>query len=163
VTHDYQDAGVLADRVGVLVDGRVLQLGEPSELIANPADAFVASFTGANLLRGRARRTAGGLTEITLADGTKVFSVDDAAGDVEVAVYPWEVSIARAAPQDSTLNHVRGEITSLVAIGNRARVQVGPLVGEITTASVARLGLEQGQTVVASFKAAATHVLGSAT
>ena len=52
VTHDFDDAAALADRVGVLVDGQLLQVAAPSELVAAPADAFVAGFTGANLLRG---------------------------------------------------------------------------------------------------------------
>ena len=159
VTHDFQDAAVLADRVGVLVDGRLLQVGSPGELIAAPADAFVASFTGANILVGIARRAAGGLTEVTLKDGSTLYSVDEAEGPASVAIYPWEISIAREAPDDSSLNHVRRPITSLVRIGNRARVQVGPLVGEVTTASVERLGFHEGETVVASFKAAATHLV----
>lgn len=159
VTHDFQDAAVLADRVGVLVDGRLLQVGSPGELIAAPADAFVASFTGANILVGIARRAAGGLTEVTLEDGSTLYSVDEAEGPASVAVYPWEISIAREPPDDSSLNHVRRPITSLVRVGNRARVQVGPLVGEVTTASVERLGLREGDTVVASFKAAATHLV----
>ena len=159
VTHDFQDAAVLADRVGVLVDGRLLQVGSPGELIAAPTDAFVASFTGANILVGIARRAAGGLTEVTLEDGSTLYSVDEAEGPASVAVYPWEISIAREPPDDSSLNHVRRPITSLVRVGNRARVQVGPLVGEVTTASVERLGLREGDTVVASFKAAATHLV----
>ncbi len=159
VTHDFQDAAVLANRVGVLVDGRLLQVGSPGELIAAPTDAFVASFTGANILVGIARRAAGGLTEVTLEDGSTLYSVDEAEGPASVAVYPWEISIAREPPDDSSLNHVRRPITSLVRVGNRARVQVGPLVGEVTTASVERLGLREGDTVVASFKAAATHLV----
>jgi ABC-type sulfate/molybdate transport systems ATPase subunit len=159
VTHDFQDAAVLAGRVGVLVDGRLLQVGTPGELVASPADAFVASFTGANVLAGVARRGTGGLTEVALEDGTVIYSVDEGEGAVSVAVYPWEISLAREAPEDSSLNHVRRPITSLVRIGNRARVQVGPLVGEVTTASVERLGLREGETVVASFKAAATHLV----
>ena len=55
VTHDFEDAAALADRVGVIVEGRILQLGAAAELLAAPADAFVASFTGANVLRGAAR------------------------------------------------------------------------------------------------------------
>jgi molybdate transport system ATP-binding protein len=159
VTHDFHDATVLADRVAALVDGRIRQTGTASELIAAPADAFVASFTGANVLAGQARRAANGLTEIALADGGVVYSVDDAEGEVEVAVYPWDVSIAREAPDDSALNHVRGPITSLVSVGNRARVQVGELVGEVTTASAERLGLCEGDVVTVSFKAAATRLV----
>jgi molybdate transport system ATP-binding protein len=159
VTHDFHDAAVLADRVAALVDGKVRQMGEPSELIAAPADAFVASFTGANVLSGSARPSADGLTEVELDDGGVVYSVDAAEGPVEVAVYPWDVSVARAAPDDSALNHVRGPITSLVVIGNRARVQVGGLVGEVTTASAERLRLAESEVVTASFKAAATRLV----
>jgi molybdate transport system ATP-binding protein len=159
VTHDFHDAAVLADRVAAIAEGRVRQVGTPSELLAAPADAFVASFTGANVLAGRARPGADGLTEVALDDGGVVYSVDEAAGDVEVAVYPWDVSISREAPHDSALNHVRGPITSLVLIGNRARVQVHGLVGEVTAASAERLSLEEGETVMASFKAAATRLV----
>lgn len=159
VTHDFQDAAVLADRVGVLVEGRLLQVGTPGELIAAPADPFVASFTGANIFSGRARPGPDGLTEVAADDGSVVYSVDEALGPVSVAVYPWEVAIARDLPDDSSLNHVRGPITSLVRIGNRARIQVGTLVGEVTTASVERLELKEGEPVVASFKAAATRLV----
>ena len=99
VTHDFHDAAVLADRVAAIADGRVRQVGTPSELIAAPADAFVASFTGANVLAGRARPGAGGLTEVALDDGGVVYSVDEADGEVEVAVYPWDVSISRDPPR----------------------------------------------------------------
>jgi molybdate transport system ATP-binding protein len=160
-THDFQDAAVLADRVGVLVDGRLLQTGAPTELIASPADAFVASFTGANLLTGHALPGPDGLTQVILADGTLLYSVDEAEGPVDVAVYPWEISIALRPPDDSALNHVRGPITSLVHIGNRARIQVGALVGEVTAQSVERLDLTPGEVVVASFKAAATRLVTS--
>jgi ABC-type sulfate/molybdate transport systems ATPase subunit len=159
VTHDFHDASVLAHRVAAIAEGRIRQVGTASELIAAPADAFVASFTGANVLTGRARASAGGLTEVELGDGTRVYSVDAAEGEVEVAVYPWDVSVAREAPDDSALNHVRGPITSLVSVGNRARVQVGSLVGEITTASADRLALAEGDVVTASFKAAATRLV----
>ena len=78
VTHDFEDAAALADRVGVIVDGRILQLGGAAELLAAPADAFVASFTGANLLHGTARPGADGLTEVVLDAGGVAFSTDAA-------------------------------------------------------------------------------------
>ena len=59
VTHDFEDAAALADRVGVIVEGRILQLGAAADLLAAPADAFVASFTGANPPRDRASRPTG--------------------------------------------------------------------------------------------------------
>jgi len=158
VTHDYEDAAALADEVGVLVDGELRQVATPAELVARPADAFVASFTGANLMRGRARR--GELTEVVLESGERVFSTDDAEGDVGVVVYPWEVSIARAhAEGESALNVIRGEVGSVVEVGNRVRVRVGPVTAEVTSSSAERLALSGGGVAYATFKATGTRLV----
>jgi molybdate transport system ATP-binding protein len=159
VTHDFEDAAALADRVGVLVKGRLRQLATADELVARPADPYVASFAGGNLIRGSARPAGAGLTEVRLADGTLVYSTDEAEGEVSVVVYPWEISLAREAAPDSALNHVRGRIVSVTAVGSRVRVRVGPLVAEVTGASAERLGLAPGQEIVATFKATGTRLL----
>jgi molybdate transport system ATP-binding protein len=159
VTHDYADAAALADRIAVMVAGRIVQVGTPAELIAAPAGTFVADFTGGNLVPGRAHPGRNGLTEVVLPDGTRLFSTDRAAGDVGVVVYPWEIAVARSAPADSTQNHVRGPVLGLVPLGNRVRVRVGPVTAEVTAASAERLGLRPGETVVASFKATGTRLV----
>jgi molybdate transport system ATP-binding protein len=159
VTHDFQDAAALAETVGVLVDGRIVQVGTAAELVASPTSPFVADFTGGNLLRGTARRTSSGLTEVTLADGSRIYSTDPLEGHVGAIVYPWEVAVARKAPLDSAQNHVTGAIASLVPVANRVRVRVGPVTAEITAASAERLALRQGEPVVASFKATGTRLV----
>jgi molybdate transport system ATP-binding protein len=159
VTHDFEDAAALADRVGVIVEGRILQLGSAAELLAAPADAFVASFTGANLLHGTARPGAEGLTEVVLDSGGSAYSTDGGDGRVGLAVYPWEVALARGTSDDSAVNHIRGEVRTLVSLGNRVRVAVGPLTAEITAASAERLALAEGEPVVASFKATAARLV----
>jgi molybdate transport system ATP-binding protein len=159
VTHDFEDAAALADLVGVLVEGRILQIAHPSELVAAPANAFVASFTGANLLRGVAAEGPAGLTSVALDAGFTAYTVDDARGPVALAVYPWEVSVARDAPDDSAVNHVRAPIGSLVRLGNRVRVRIGPVTAEITAQSAERLRLHEGDVVVASFKATGARAL----
>jgi len=157
VTHDYEDAASLADEVGVLVDGTLRQLATPAELVSAPSDAFVASFTGANLLHGVAQR--GELTEVMLPGGERLFSTDEAAGEVGVVVYPWDVSVAREAGHDSALNVVRGEIGSVVEVGNRVRVRVGPITAEVTAASSRRLELARGGVAYATFKATGTRLV----
>jgi molybdate transport system ATP-binding protein len=159
VTHDFEDAAALADRIGVIVDGRLLQVGTPSELVGAPADPFVASFTGATLLAGVAEPATDGLTAVVLSAGFTAFTTDLGRGRAALAIHPWEVSLARDVPVDSAVNHVRAPIGSLVRLGNRARVRVGPLVAEVTAASVDRLGLVEGDVVVASFKATAARLL----
>jgi molybdopterin-binding protein len=158
VTHDYEDAAALADEVGVLVDGGLRQLAAPSELVAQPRDGFVASFTGANLLHGEAHAT-GGLTQVQLVDGTCVYSTDDATGPVGVVVYPWDISLAREHTDDSALNVLRGEVASVVEVGNRVRVRVGALTAEVTAASAQRLDLRDGGRVYATFKATGTRLV----
>ena len=143
----------------MIAEGGCSRSAPPDELVAAPGDAFVASFTGGNLLHGFARPTREGLTEVVLDGGAVVFSTDRGEGRVGVVVYPWEVSIAHTAAADSALNHVSAPISSLVTIGNRVRVRVGPLVGEVTSASAERLGLERGQIVVASFKATGARLV----
>ena len=159
VTHDFEDAAALADRVGVLADGRLRQLAPPAELVARPADPFVADLTGANLLRGDARPARDGLTVIALGDGHVVHSIAHARGPVAAVVYPWDIALARVAPDDSALNHIRANVVSLVDVGNRVRVRVGPLTAEVTRASVERLALRVGEPVIASFKATATRLV----
>jgi molybdate transport system ATP-binding protein len=161
VTHDFEDAAALADRVGVLVEGRLRQLGTPGDLLGAPADPYVARLAGANVLSGEAYPSADALTAVGLADGWTIYATDKAVGRVEVVVYPWDVTLATEPSSDSALNHVRGEILSIVSLGNRARVRLPALTAEVTAASIDRLGLVPGREVVATFKATATRVLSA--
>jgi len=159
VTHDFEDAAALADRVGVLVEGRLRQLGAPAELLGAPADPFVAEFAGANVLDGIAESGPDGLTRFHLDRERVVYSTDEARGRAALVLYPWDVSLARKAADDSALNHLTGEIVSLVQVGNRVRVRLPFLTAEITAASAERLAFRPGEAVVASFKATQARLL----
>jgi molybdate transport system ATP-binding protein len=158
VTHDFIDAAALADNVGVIVDGRIVQIGTPEELIASPVSPFVARFAGGNVLHGRARREAH-VTAVELTDRTIVFSADEIEGDVAAIVYPWEITLARVLPSDSAQNHVEAPVTSVVPIANRVRVTVGAVTAEITVESAERLAVQEGDVLVASWKATATRLV----
>jgi molybdate transport system ATP-binding protein len=159
VTHDFEDAAALADEVSVIVDGSLRQTGTPSELVGNPSDSFVASFTGANLLHGVAEPSRNGSTRVHLDDGTVVVTADPASGRVALAVYPWDITLADSPPHDSALNVIHAPIRSIAELGNRVRLTVGPVSAEITAESLARLGLETGRLVYATFKATGTRVV----
>ena len=60
---------------------------------------------------------------------------------------------------DSALNLIDGEIKSVVTVGNRVRVRVGPITAEVTAASAAKLELARGGTAVATFKATGTRLV----
>jgi molybdate transport system ATP-binding protein len=160
VTHDFEDAATLAGRVGVLVRGRLRQVGTPAELVAQPSDGFVAELTGANVLPGTARALDSGLTEVVLESGQLIRAADVASGEVAAVVYPWDVTVGRAAADDSAQNRLAGVVRSIVPLGNRVRVQIGPITAEVTAESAARLALMPGETAVATFKATGTKLLG---
>jgi ABC-type sulfate/molybdate transport systems ATPase subunit len=160
VTHDFEDAAALADHVGVIVEGELRQSGTPSELVARPADPFVASFTGANLLRGTPDG-GGDRTRIRLGDGTPITTTDYGDGAVTLAVYPWDITLSRLPPDDSAMNVIGGTITTITELGNRARVTLGPVSAEITVESLRRLGLVIGDRAYASFKATGTRIVAS--
>ena len=162
VTHDFEDAAALAGHIGVLVEGELRQTGTPAELVGQPNDPFVASFTGANLLHGHTEQ-AGEVTRIRLADGTVVTTTDRGRGDVVLAVYPWDITISNGAPHDSAMNVISGPIRSIAELGNRVRITVGPVTAEVTTDSLRRLGLQIGQTAFASFKATGTRIVANGT
>ena len=161
VTHDFEDAAALAATVAVMSEGEIRQVGTPSELVAAPSDGFVANLTGANVLRGRAR-IVGDLSRVDIGDGRAVFSTDLVDGEADLIVYPWDVAVALEASAGSTLNHIDATIESIVVFGNRARVRLGPIVAEVTAASVERLKLAPGVRAVASFKATGTRLIARA-
>jgi ABC-type sulfate/molybdate transport systems ATPase subunit len=154
VTHDFGDAAALADRIGVIVDGRLRQEGTAAELVAHPADAFVAAFTGGNLLPGR----GDGGVEVTLDAGGVVRAAEPASGRVGVAVYPWEVEVALEAPGDS-LNGLPGAVHGLAPEGGRVRLRVGDVAIERPAEEIERLGLGTGTPAWAVFPPEAVRIV----
>ena len=115
VTHAFEDATALAQRIGVIDSGRLVQLATPSELLAAPASVMVAALTGANILQGTATPTPSGST-VHLQGGGELESATPARGAVHVAVHPWQLGLADAdacSLTDTVINvrHERGGLT----------------------------------------------------
>ncbi len=164
VTHSYDEAALLAERIAVIDRGRIVQAGEPAEISTRPASPFVADFAGAAVLRGEATREPGGLTLVRLRGGGKVRSTDAASGPVAVSVFPWEISLQPPGSEatDSMLNRLGGEVASVTPVGNRVRVGIAtpqPLGTEVTARSAEAMGLRPGVRVVAAWKATATRLI----
>jgi molybdate transport system ATP-binding protein len=163
VTHDFEEASLLADRVAVIDRGRIVQTGSAAELAAAPRSAFVADFTGAAVLHGDAAPAAGGLTIVALDGGGSVASTDVARGRVAASVFPWEVALEPATSErhGSARNWLEADVVSVTRIGNRVRVGLAtpqPLAAEVADAAVYDLALEPGRSVTATWKATATRL-----
>jgi ABC-type sulfate/molybdate transport systems ATPase subunit len=151
VTHDYEDAAALAPTIGVLVAGRLRQLGSADELTHAPADPFVAAFTGATILHGSARE-AGGLTEVALDSGESLRSTDRARGPVAVAIAPWAVTLASGA--SGRVNELPVRVGSATPVHGRVRVRAGPLIAELPAGTA----VTPGERMWASFEPSAVRL-----
>jgi molybdate transport system ATP-binding protein len=164
VTHDFNEAAMLGDEVGVIDAGQIIQRGTASELAAAPASAFVADFTGAVVLTGSVAPTTSELTMVDLDGGGSALSTDCGAGRVALSVFPWEITLRPGSTdaEDSAQNALAARVVSVTAVGNRVRVGLAagqPLVAEVTGKAAAELGLAVGAEVVASWKATATRLV----
>ena len=92
VTHAFEDATVLADRVGVLDRGRLVQLAPAAELLHAPASVMVAALTGATVIEGVAAPRPGG-SSVRLSGGGELRSSTPAEGAVDVAIHPWALEL----------------------------------------------------------------------
>ena len=96
VTHDRQEAMVMADRIVILNHGRIEQTGPPEEVYETPASVFVAGFIGAPAMNLLPARLEGGL--LALADGTLLPCRHNGASEVWCGIRPEDF---RWAPPDA--------------------------------------------------------------
>ena len=155
VTHDPLDAMVLADRVVVVEQGRVVQTGPPAQVARAPRTAYVAGLVGLNLYRGTARDGRAAL------DGGGELQASGAPdGPVLLTFAPSAVSLHRSRPEGSARNAWPGRIVGVEHHGTSVRVAVDacpPVLADVTTAAVAELDLVPGREVWASVKATEVH------
>jgi iron(III) transport system ATP-binding protein len=94
VTHDQKEALSTADRIAVMKDGRLVQVGTPQELYCSPANAFVAEFMGpTNLIDGEVVASSDGQVHVATGLGEIVAASGPAGGAVTVSIRPELISI----------------------------------------------------------------------
>ena len=139
VTHDQDEAMSLSDRIAVMRDGSVEQIGTPEEVYARPASLFVADFVGrVNVLRGRVVERAGGHATVeTLNHRFRAESARCPADEVLVLVRPEAVRV-----EDATMQGVAGVVEEVEYCGDRVeyRVRVGDAIIIAVELAMARSG-----------------------
>jgi iron(III) transport system ATP-binding protein len=121
VTHDQSEAVAVGDRIGVMRDGRLLQVATPTDLYNSPAELFVAEFTGAtNLIAGQILSTEGAAARVGIAGGqdllARVPRQFPAGTPVTVAVRPENLRLSRvdsAASPPGEWNRIPGKVTTV--------------------------------------------------
>ncbi|CAN7637332.1 ABC transporter ATP-binding protein [Brucella pseudogrignonensis] len=130
VTHDQEEALTMSDRIVVMRDGRIEQIGSPTDLYDDPRTAFVADFIGeTNLIDGRISRQAGSIGVIEAGDGRLIFgSVEGKlshSSAVKLCVRPERVRIQPPqAVRTSEENVYSGKIEEVIYVGDATKLRV---------------------------------------
>jgi spermidine/putrescine transport system ATP-binding protein len=163
VTHDQEEAMTMSNRLAVMRQGRIEQLGEPEDVYENPSTEFVAGFLGAsNLLEGEVKDSSNGDATVLLSAGTTVsMPVDrippDAGSRVKVGVRPEKITIEREERSvPGTDNSITGVLRMSTYIGVSHQYKVEGPGGTTLTVYIQNLGAEEaphpGERVVLSWK-----------
>ncbi|MBA3893851.1 MAG: ABC transporter ATP-binding protein [Gemmatimonadales bacterium] len=122
VTHDQEEALTMSDRIAVMDNARVAQLGTPAEIYENPRTAFVAKFIGeSNFFGGTAERRNGGGWEVARSGGGRFLVPDHPAiregRAVRIAVRPEWMDVWRPDAVPPGENAVGGTIRDVIYLG----------------------------------------------
>jgi len=158
VTHDPLEALMLADRLLVLEDGRIVQEGTPAQIARRPATDYVARLVGLNLYTGH----ADGPQVVVAGGGSFIVPDHNQHGDVLVAVRPSAVTVSTRRPEaTSARNTWPARIVGLTLLTDRVRLDLHgqpPALVDVTPAAVAELALSPGAQVWLTVKATELEV-----
>jgi len=165
VTHDFSDAWIMGNKMGVMRNGKIVRFGLIDEVFSSPQDDFVARFLGAtNILRGIATSRKDGLLEVDVKN-VKIYTTDnaDAGEEVLLSIRPENIVLSYTTPETSQRNVLPAEIEDIHMEGHIAwlilKIDGIEMKAMLTPNAVESMNLEKGKMVYASFKAAATKIV----
>src|SRR4029077_14853652 len=160
VTHDQVEAMTMADRIVVMQEGRVEQIGTPLELYDHPANLFVAQFIGSpamNVINGKLRR-AGADTVVETQDGIRWPVLREAAAgdglDVSYGVRPEHLAVV----QRGSAGSVPGEVVVVEPTGAETELLVRSGASEITVVTHGRVSINPGDQIALGVAPGAVHL-----
>jgi spermidine/putrescine transport system ATP-binding protein len=135
VTHDQNEALTMSDRIAVMNDGSIEQLGSPREIYEHPRTKFVAGFIGtSNLLSGTVTRVDGGQAMIEVSPDERIIvpvrpGLGVSAGaQLELTVRPEKIDLSAAPPAGGGCA-LRGTVTEVVYLGTSTNFAVTTTTG----------------------------------
>jgi ABC-type Fe3+/spermidine/putrescine transport system ATPase subunit len=160
VTHDFEEALSLGERVAVLNKGQVVQVGTPEDIMRRPNSEFVAGFAlSRNLFQGN----AAGAEDNALVDigGVRIRAQTALRGAVHVSIRPEDMFISREPIRSTAGDSLQAVITGIVDKGSVAYVAVNvppEFTCLVSRQSLRELDLNIGVEVYITIRASAVHV-----
>lgn len=135
VTHDQSEAMAMADRIGIMAEGRLLQVADPATIYSQPSSHFVARFLGDCSILRVTSKEAGRAYEIC---GVRQPLLAPAVAPFDVVVRPENVSLQPGNGQEGTLHGVPATIRETTYLGSGWRVALELADGQALLASIVR-------------------------
>jgi molybdopterin-binding protein len=161
VTHDFEEAIALGNRIAVIGEGHLMQVGTPEEVFRHPNSEFVARFAMTrNIFIGKAKKKPSGDT-IFKVGGTEFIIAADVEGTYHASIRPEDILISSEPIRSSARNCFPGTITNVVDKGSTLYVTVSIPPGLsclVTRHSFGEMGLHEGKRVYITFKASSIHL-----
>jgi len=156
VTHSREEAMILADRIAVINEGKIIQIGKPEEIFRKPKTTFMAEFVGVeNIFKGVAKQKDG----LTLfnAGNVEMYAAMPFKGECYASIRPEDIILSESAIKSSARNCIKGEIKKMEDIGKLIRVAVDcnglQFIVNVTREAASELKLSIGKEIFLIFKA----------
>lgn len=163
-THDMSQGQQLADRIGVLLDGRLVQTGNVTDIFRSPQNEEVAHFVGMeNIIEGVIIANNEGIATVNIGgNALQAVSNYPAGKEVYACVRPEDITLAPIFHRSSARNSFQAKVTRVTTLGPLSRVEINcgfRLVALVTKISAEELNLQVGREVYATFKATGVHIM----
>ncbi|MCK4478237.1 ABC transporter ATP-binding protein [Candidatus Bathyarchaeota archaeon] len=161
VTHNQDEALALADRIGVIINGEIVQVDTPYKIFNEPVSEEMAVFVGVeNIVRGEIVSSEEGVALVQVGSNHIHAISNIRAGEVNVFIRPENVVLSRDKLESSARNSVIGKITGMIQFGAIFRIYMdNGLSALVTKQAIEELELDVGEKVYASFKATGVHLI----
>ncbi len=163
-THNMAQAQRMSSRLGVIIDGQLMQTGDWHEVFSTPTTSDIAHFVGVeNIIDGEIISAQGELVTIKV-NGMVIEAISDfpVGEKVSVCIRPEDITVSTTRTSTSARNSFAGTIKNIVSFGTLTRVTIDcgfTLIVLVTTRSAGELNFVKGKEVFTSFKATAIHVI----
>ncbi|MFA8343367.1 MAG: ABC transporter ATP-binding protein [Rhodothermaceae bacterium] len=163
VTHDYEEAVSLANRIAIMEEGEVIQTGTPDTIFAHPKSEFVAKFIGIrNFVKGELKSNPDSELKSFCVNDIKITVATNAEeGECYLMLGIESITISNTNTADSAKNHFEGIVTDIApaSLGSEVTVDIGiSIIALLTRESLKSLDIQIGKKVVVNFKATACKI-----
>lgn len=161
VTHDFTEAVNLADRIGIIKDGNIIQVGKPREIFNRPKNNFVAEFGGNKNIYSGVIENDNGCKTIRINENTAFEILTEKKGEVSISIRPENIIVSKNPIKSSARNVIKGKVIEIIDKLTYIElvIDIGVNISVyITNESLNLMNINRNDIIYTVFKASSIHV-----